>query len=57
MVKNFQEVMVSFQAEIEQIFKEREIIKARSPERYILEKAACEMLIAMRSEERDAIEK
>ena len=57
MVKNFHEVMASFQAEIDQIFKDREIIKAQSPERYILEQAACEILIAIRSEKRDAIEK
>jgi len=57
MVKNFQEIMASFQAEIEQISTEREIIKTRSNQRYILEQAACEMLTAVRSKKPDAIKK
>ena len=57
MVKNFQEIMASFQAEIEQIFMEREIIKTRSNQRYILEQAACDMLASVRSKKPDVIKK
>jgi len=57
MVKNFQEIMASFQAEIEQISTQREIIKTRSNQRYILEQAACEMLTAVRSKKPDVIKK
>ena len=57
MVKNFQEIMASFQAEIEQISMEREIIKTRSNQRYILEKAASDMLTSVRSKKPDVIKK
>ena len=57
MVKNFQEIMASFQAEIEKISTEREITKTRSNQRYILEQAACDMLASARSKKPDIFKK
>ena len=47
MVNNFQEVITSLQSEINQSFIELQVGKPRSNQRYILERAACDMLRAL----------
>ena len=44
MVNNFQEVITSLQSEINQSLIELQVGKPRSNQRYILERAACDML-------------
>ena len=51
MVKNFQEVITSLQHEIDQSLTNMDFKKTTSTKRFILEKAALDMLILMNSKE------
>ena len=51
MVKNFQEVITSLQHEIDQSLTNMDFKKTTSTKRFILEKAALDMLILMKSKE------